>query len=105
MLGMWKDELAGFPMKEFIGITPKSYAYLQDNDKIGRRAEGVKECVTKKNIRFSYYKDCLINNKKIMRSEQVFKSERHVVSTIHAYRTNVGKICKNELLTKVKRVD
>ena len=63
-----------------------------------------------------------------MRSQQVFKSERHVVSTIqtkkialsnnddkrlihfnrittHAYGTNVGKICKNELLTKVKRID
>ena len=68
-----------------------------------------------------------MNNKKIMRSQQVFKSERHVVSTIqlllllsnngdkslaefnrittHAYETNVGKICKNELLTKVKRID
>ena len=63
-----------------------------------------------------------------MRSQQKFKSERHVVSTIqmekialsnkddkrlidfngvatHAYGSNVGKICKNELLTKVKRID
>ena len=63
-----------------------------------------------------------------MRSQQVFKSERHVVSTIqmktialsnnddkklidfnrittHAYGANVGKICKNELFTKVKRID
>ena len=122
MLGMWKDELAGFPMKEFIGIRPKSYAYF------GKRAKGVKKCVTKKNLRFNDYKDCLMNNKKMMRSQQVFKSERHVVSTIqmkkialsnkddkrlidfnriatHMYGTNIGKICKNELLTKVKRID
>ena len=69
-----------------------------------------------------------MNKKSIMRSQQVFKSERHVVSTIqmkktalsnnddkriidfnrittHAYGTNVGKIFKNELLTKVKRID
>ena len=82
MLGMWKDILADFPMKEFIGIRPKSYAYLQDNGKIGKRAEGIKKCVTKKNLGFNGYKDCLINNKKLMRSQQVFKSERHVVSTI-----------------------
>ena len=66
-------------------------------------------------------------NKKIMRSQQVFKSQRNVASTIqmkkialsnngdkrqiyfnrirHAYGTNVGKTCKNELLTKVKRID
>ena len=58
-----------------------------------------------------------MNNKKIMRSQQVSKSERHVVSTIqmkkialsnnddkrlldhdeittHAYGSNAGKICK-----------
>ena len=63
-----------------------------------------------------------------MRSQQVFKPERHVVSTIqmkkialshnddkrlidfnriktHAYGTNVGKICRNEFLTKDKRID
>ena len=39
MLGIWKDELAGVPMKEFIGNRPKSYAYLQDNGKIGKRAK------------------------------------------------------------------
>ena len=48
MLGIWKDELAGFPMKEFIGIRPKFYVYLQDNVKIGTRAKGIKRCVTKK---------------------------------------------------------
>ena len=47
-LGMWKDELAGFSRKEFIGIRPKSYAYLEENGKIGKSAKGVKRCVTKK---------------------------------------------------------
>ena len=50
--------------------------------KSSKRAKGVKKCVTKKNLRFSDYKECLMNHKKIMRSQQVFKSERHVVSTI-----------------------
>ena len=68
MLGMWKDELAVFPMKKFIGIRPKSYSYLQDNGKIGKRAKGVKKCITKKNLRFNNYKECLMKNKKIMRS-------------------------------------
>ena len=48
MLGMWKDKLAGFPMKEFIGIRSKSYAYLQDNGKIGKKTKRVKRCITKK---------------------------------------------------------
>ena len=48
MLGMWKDELSGFPTKEFIGIRLKSYAYLQDNGKIGKRAKGVKNVSQRK---------------------------------------------------------
>ena len=126
VLGVFKDELNGCRMKTFIGLRPKCYAYLQNNGKIGKRAKGVKRCVTKKNIKFSDSKNCLMNNKKIMRSQQVFKSEIHVVSTVqmkksalsntddkrfldydgvttHTYGSNVEKTCKNELLTKVKK--
>ena len=41
-----------------------------------------KKCVTKEHIKFSDYKHCLMNNGKIMRSQQTFKFERHVASTI-----------------------
>ena len=120
-LCMWKDELSGSPAKEFIGLRPKFYAYLIDDGKIGKRAKGVKKMCNKK--RFNDYKDCLINSEKIMRCQQTFKSEIHLVSTIpikkialsnnddkrlidfdriatHAYGTNVGRTCKNKLLSK-----
>ena len=48
VLCMWKDELLGPPMKEFIRLRSKSYAYLIDDGTIGKRAKGVKKCVTKK---------------------------------------------------------
>ena len=82
MLGVFKDELNGYPMKQIIGLPPKRYAYLQDDGNINKRAKGVKKCVTKKDLRFNHYKDCLMNNTKTMRTQQVFKSERDVVSTI-----------------------
>ena len=81
VFGMMKDGLGGYLMKEFIGLRPKSYAYLTDDGKIDKRAKGVKKCITKKNLRCNDYKDCLMKNMKIMRSQQMFKSERHVVST------------------------
>ena len=61
---MMKDELGGHPLKEFIALRPGSYAYFADDGKIGKRAKGVKKWVTKKNLRFNDYKECLINNKK-----------------------------------------
>ena len=85
---MWKDKLSGFPMKEFIGLRPKPYAYLIDDGKIGKKAKGVKICITKKKIKFNDYKDCLMNNEKIMRCQQTFKSERHLVSTIQTKKLN-----------------
>ena len=73
VLGVFKDELNGKCMKKFIGLRPKSYCYLQDDETIAKRAKGVAKCVAKKNLKFHDYNDCLMNNKKIMRSQKVFK--------------------------------
>ena len=32
-------------VKEFIGLRPKCYAYLTDDDSIDKRAKGTKKCV------------------------------------------------------------
>ena len=51
VLCMWKDELSGFPMKEYIGLRPKSYAYIIDDGKIGKRAKGVNKTCDKKRFK------------------------------------------------------
>ena len=33
MLGLMKDELGGQIMKKFVGLRPKTFAYLKDNVK------------------------------------------------------------------------
>ena len=71
---MWKDELSSFPMKEFIGLRPRCYVNLIDDGITGKIAKGVEKCVTKKGLKFNAYKNCLINNEKIMRSQQTLKT-------------------------------
>ena len=39
LLGTMKDELKGKCMKKFIGLRPKRYCYLQDDETIGKRAK------------------------------------------------------------------
>ena len=46
-----------------------------------KNAKGTKKCVTKRILKFNYYKDCLLNNEIILKSQQRFKSERHDVYT------------------------
>ena len=72
-----KDELGGRIMREFISLRPKTYAYLMDDNSEVKKAKCAKTCVIKKQFRFNDYKDCLLNNKIVLKSQQRFKSESH----------------------------
>ena len=75
-------------------------------------------------LKFNDYKNCLSNDKVVLKSQQRFKSERHNVYTenvnkialsnngdkrlptfdkvkTYPYGSSVGKVCKRELLSKV----
>ena len=80
--------------------------------------------MVKKELKFNDYKDCLLSNNIVLKSQQGFKSERHDVYTeevnkialssnddkrlqtfdkitTYPYGTSAGKVCKAELLSKV----
>ena len=80
VIGLFKDELGGKIMKEFCGLRAKTYAYLMD-DSENQKAKGTKKCVIKRRVRFENSKDCLFNNKTILKSQQRFKSDCHDVYT------------------------
>ena len=44
---LFKDELGGKIMTEFIGLRVKTYAYLMDYNSEHKKAEGPKKCVIK----------------------------------------------------------
>ena len=46
-----------------------------------KKANGTKKCVIKRRPKFNDYKDCLLNNKIVLKSQQRFKSEKHDVYT------------------------
>ena len=65
-----KDELGGGIITEFIALRPKAYS-----------------CVISKMLSFSDYKNCLFDNGKVLRLQQRFKSENHIL-----YTENINKI-------------
>ena len=69
-------------MKEFCGLRAKTYAYLMDDNSEKKKAKGTKKCVIKRRLMSENYKDCLFNNKTILKSQQVFKSDHHDVYTV-----------------------
>ena len=58
-----------------------------DGDSEHKKAKGTKKSVTKRKFMFKYYKDCLLNNKIILQSQQRFKSDHHNV-----YNKQINKI-------------
>ena len=81
VIGLMKDELGGKIITEFVILRPKSYSYLTDDGKIDKKAKGTKKCVTKRMIKFDDYKNCLLKDKVLLKSQQRFISKKHDVYT------------------------
>ena len=127
-LGLMKDELSGKVIAELAALRAKTYAYLQHDGKVDKRAKETKKCLRKRILTFDDYKDCVLKNETILKSQQICKSEGRNVHTMelnkkaltntddkrlqtydgittYPYGTNAGRVCRTELLSKVKRID
>ena len=125
VIGLMKDELGGKIMTKFAALRPKTYSYLMDDGNSDKKAKGTKKCVLKRVLKFNDFKNCLLKNEIILKSQQRFKSEAHNVYTkeinkivlssnddkrlqtfdritSYPYGGSAGKVCKTELLSKYK---
>ena len=65
-----KDELGDKIITEFVTLRPKTYSYLTDDDKEDKKAKETKKCIIKRMIKFDGYKNCLLNDKILLKSQQ-----------------------------------
>ena len=75
-----KDEAAGIPLTEFVGLRREMYSFVRDNDKDRQEvktAKGKTKYVIKNNIQHEDYKDALQNNKQIFHSMNTIRSVAH----------------------------
>ena len=70
VIGLMKDEPGGKIMTEFAALRPKTYSYLMDDGNSDKKAKGTKKCVIKRRLELNDYKDCLLNNEIILKSQQ-----------------------------------
>ena len=96
-----------------------------DDGNSDKKAKGTKKCEIKRMLTCNDYKDCLLNDEIILKSQQRVKSEAHNVCTeeinkiaqrsnddkrlrtfdritSYPYRTSAGKASQTELLSKYK---
>ena len=108
-------------MTELIALRAKAYAYLKEDGSDHKKAKLTKKCLIKHQLIFENNKDCLFNDKIILKSQQRFKSDCHEVYTeeinkialssnddkrlqtfdkitMYPYETNAIKVCESEMM-------
>ena len=83
VLGKMKDECAGRPIDEYVGLRPKMYSLLEANGDNIKKAKGVKRYVVEKHIRHKQYRKALIAKKTYRHGMDVLRSERHQIYGQH----------------------
>ena len=81
VIGLMKDELGGRIITKPVTLRPKTYSYLTDDGEEDKKAKGTKKCVIKRMIKFNDYKNCLLKDKVVLKSQQRFRSKGHDVYT------------------------
>ena len=96
----------------------KTCSYSIDDESEAKKAKETKKCVIKRMLKSSDYKNCVLNNKVISKSQQRFKSETPNNKTApscnddkrlqtfdritsYPYGASARKACKTELLSKI----
>ena len=93
-LGFFKDELNSIPMKEFVGLRPKYYAFLctgkvdrnivQHSRPVEKKiAKGVKRKVKDEHLHFTHYLNALHSFQTFVSKQNLISSTAHTVQTVH----------------------
>jgi len=93
VIGKFKDELNGVPIREFVGLRAKMYSNLADNGKVKKTAKGVKKSYMEKNIKHENYKAALFDKSQMRQSAtfNMIRSRNHKIQSITV--TKVGLCC------------
>ena len=89
VLGKMKDECAGTPPSEFVGLRPKMYSIVYAG-KEKKTANGVKKSVVKNTISHADYKETLFEKASQIRSMTEIRSEGHELYTIKLNKTSLS---------------
>ena len=81
VLGMFKDEVMGKVIDEFVGLRAKLYSFKMFEGKETKKCQGIKKSVVKKSITHEDYKKCLFTGDVQLQEMNVIRSYKHEVYT------------------------
>ena len=85
VIGKMKDELGGAPMREFVGLRAKLYAFRyrdSEEEREVKKCKGVGRAAVRHDLLFEHYKRCLLHREKKTGGVVTIKSKLHRISTV-----------------------
>lgn len=82
VLGLMKDEMNGVIIRKIVALRAKLYAYLREDDYVGKRAKGVKRNVLHDEIHMEDYQLTLNTKKQKFCNQTLIKASKHKMYTI-----------------------
>ena len=90
VIGKFKDEAAGVPIVEFVGLKSKMYSYVTAAGKNGKTAKGVKKQVIKNTIKHEDYKKVLFTKTQTRHTMKGIRSDLHQLGTYKINKTSLS---------------
>jgi hypothetical protein len=81
-VGIFKDEVAGERILEWVLLRPKCYAYKLENGEESKKAKGVQRYVAENKLTFNHYLDCYQNSETLRMQQRGFRSFNHNICTV-----------------------
>ena len=99
-LGLFKDEMGGKPIYQFVGLRPKLYSVLLENNENKKAARGVKKAVIKKHLRHEQYLNSLLKGKMYKHSMKTIRSLNHELYTLNVNKISLSPLDDKRYLLK-----
>ena len=90
VIGKIKDETAGVPIVEFIGLRSKMYSYILDNGKNGKTTKEIKKAVIEKYVQHHDYKSVLLATKQISQKMESIRKVNHELGSYEVKKTSLS---------------
>jgi hypothetical protein len=81
VIGKFKDEAAGVPIVEFVGLRSKMYSYVKENGKGGMTAKGVNKYVIKNKLTHDHFKGVIREKEQLRHNMNTMRSVKHQIGT------------------------
>lgn len=107
--GLFKDELNGKIMTEFVGLRAKCYAVRSLDGKLYnekmKKAKGVKKSVLKRKITFDDYIKCIEDNCTVIEKQNTIRSIMHRVYSIQQQKIALSPFDDKRYIIKPEGID